>query len=118
MRIPPNERIVGGRIGVDRHREDVLPLVKDALRAVAVVHVDIEDRNALMLQPKVASCHRAVVEEAEAAGHVGIGVVARRTAQRVGRILAVHDQVHRERLDRCHGQRRRLAHRPVRWRSC
>ena len=39
--------------------------------------------------------NRAVVEEAEAAGHVAIGVMAGRTAERVGRILAVHHHLRR-----------------------
>ena len=84
---------------MDRHREDVRPFVEDALRAVAVVDVDVEDRDALMLQPQMRRRDRAVVEETEAAGHVAIGVMAGRTAQRIGRVLAVHDQLRGRRRD-------------------
>src|SRR6185503_5767267 len=78
MRVSPYERIEEGGIGMDRHREHVGSLVEDPLCAVAVMHVDIEDRDALMLQPKLRRRHRAVVEKTEAAGHVGKGMMARR----------------------------------------
>ena len=65
MRISPHERIEEGGIGMDRNGEHVGPFVEDALRAVAVMHVDIEDRDALVLQPKLSRRHRAVVEKAE-----------------------------------------------------
>src|SRR3546814_12958856 len=64
-------------VAVHRGEEHVRPRVEDALRAVAVMHVDVEDR-----QPRPAPRHRLrrdgdVVQEAEAAGEVGAGVVAR-----------------------------------------
>ena len=48
---------------MDRNREHVRTLIEDALRAVAVMHVDIEDRDAFVLQPKLRRRHRAVVEK-------------------------------------------------------
>jgi hypothetical protein len=39
--------------------------VEDALRAVAVMHVDIEDRDPLVLQSKLSRRHCAVVKKAE-----------------------------------------------------
>ncbi len=49
---------------------------------------------------------RAVVEEAEAAGHIAIGVMTGRTAQRVGRVFAVHDKLGRRRRHiRCRARR-------------
>ena len=84
---------------MDRDGEDVRPLVENALRAVAVMDVDVEDHDALVLQPQMRGGDRAVVEEAEAAGHVAIGVMAGRTAERVDRILAVHHHLRRRRRD-------------------
>ena len=43
VRITPDERVVGAWIGVDRNRKHVGLFVEDALRAVAVVDIDIED---------------------------------------------------------------------------
>ncbi len=84
---------------MDRDGEHVGPFVEDALRAVAVMDVDVEDRDTLVLQAQVRGCDRAVVEKAEAAGEIAIGVMAGRTAKRVGRALAVHDELRRRRRD-------------------
>ena len=49
---------------------------------------------------------RAVVEEAEAAGHIAIGVMTGRTAERVGRVLAVQHKLGRRRRHiRCRARR-------------
>jgi hypothetical protein len=69
MRISPHERIEKGGIRMDRNREHICPLIEDALRTVAVMHVDIEDRHALVLQPKLGRRNRAVVEKAPPNGH-------------------------------------------------
>ena len=66
---------------------------EDALRAVAVMHVDIEDRDALVLAAQALRGDRGVVQEAEAAGHVGIGVMAGRPAERVGVARALQHEV-------------------------
>jgi len=95
--IAPDERVEEGSVSVDRHREHVGPFVEDALRAIAVMNVDIEDRHALMLQAQMRRCDRAVVEETEATGQIAIGVMARRTTKRIGGALAVHHELRRRR---------------------
>ena len=77
---------------MERNGQHVVPLVEDALGAVAVVQVDIEDRDSRRAGPQVLGDDGAVVQVAEAAGHVGEGVVARRPAERIGRLLAARDQ--------------------------
>jgi hypothetical protein len=56
--VAPNMRIVEGRIGVDGNGEDAAPFIEDALRAVAVVDVDVEDRDALVFQPQIRGTRR------------------------------------------------------------
>ena len=64
--------------------EDVRPLPEDLLRAVAVVEVDVEDRDALGASREDRLCRdRRVVEEAVAADEAATGMVARRTAEGV-----------------------------------
>ena len=43
--VPSVEREVVRRVGVNLDRQDFRALVEDALRAVAVMHVDVEDRD-------------------------------------------------------------------------
>jgi hypothetical protein len=69
---------------MDRHGEHVAARVEDALRAVAVVQVDVEDRDAAAGPGQPLGGDGRIVEKAEAAGEVGEGVVARRAAERVG----------------------------------
>jgi hypothetical protein len=47
FRVAGIEREVVRRVGMNRHREHLRALVEDALRAVAVMNVDVEDRDAL-----------------------------------------------------------------------
>ncbi len=54
-------------IGMDRHREHVVALEEDALRAVAVMDVDVEHGHALVLLPQALGGNGGVVQEAEAA---------------------------------------------------
>jgi hypothetical protein len=44
------------------------------------MHIDIEDRDALVLQPKVGGRNRAVVQKAEAAREIAIGMMTGRPA--------------------------------------
>jgi hypothetical protein len=97
MGIAPDEGVEEGRIGVDRNRQHVGPFVENALRTVAVMDVDVEDRHALMLEPQMGCRDCAVVEETEAARQIAVGMMAGRTAERVGRVLAVHDELRRRR---------------------
>ena len=71
-----SERVTGevgegaGRVGVQRGVGDVGALVEDLLRAVAVVDVDVEDRDGRRQPPApLVGDDGGVVEEAEAADH-------------------------------------------------
>jgi len=52
-----------------------------------MMDIDAEDGHALMPQPQMRRCDRRVVEKTEAAGEVAIGMMSRRTAQRIGCVL-------------------------------
>ena len=81
------------RVGVEVHHQHVAAGIEDLLRAVAVMIIDIEDRDparAIVAQPLRGD--RGVVDEAIAAGEAGAGMVARRPAQREGGALAGLDQ--------------------------
>ena len=78
---------------MDRHRENVGPFVEDALRAVAVVHIDIENRDALVLQLKLSRRHCAVVEKAGSAREIAVGMMTGRPAKGIGCVLTVHDKL-------------------------
>jgi hypothetical protein len=93
VRVSPDVGIEEHGIGVDRHREHIRLFVEDSLRAVAMMHVDIEDRDPLMLQLKMSCRHRAIVQKAESPGDVAKGMVTGRPAQRVGRVFPVHDEL-------------------------
>src|SRR3546814_2429626 len=63
--VAPIEGIVGARVGVDRGEEDARIRVEDVLRAVAVVIVDVEDRDrAEAAAVRLARRDRGVVEVA------------------------------------------------------
>ena len=81
------------RVDVHAAVVDVRPLVEDRLRAVAVMRVDVEHRDAggARLAEGLRG-DRCVVQVAGAAVSGGSGVVAGRTAQRVGSWLAGRDQ--------------------------
>ena len=84
----PEERIEARRIGVHRNREDIGSRVEDALRAVAVMEIDVEDGDPRLCPQQALRSDRRIVEEAEAAGDIHKGMVARRPAQRIGGRLA------------------------------
>jgi len=54
----------------------------NALRAVEVMHVDVEDRDALVTEPQGACGNCRVLRENRSRGHVGIGVMAGGRTQR------------------------------------
>src|SRR6187551_699646 len=84
----PEEGIVGCWVGMDRGEGDVGAAVEDVLRSVAVMVVDIEDRDL-----RAAACNRClrgdggIVQVAIAAEIVGAGVMPRRSAQAKGATL-------------------------------
>ncbi len=71
-----------------------------------MVHVDVEDRHALVRRAQLLRGDGHVVQVAEAVGAVCIRVVARRAAQRIGRTLALQHQLCRVRghVGRAHGR--------------
>ncbi len=84
MRISPDERIELRRVGMNGNRQHVGRFVEDALGAVAVMNIDVENSHTLMLQPQVRGRDSAVVEKTESARLITIGMMSRRTTQRIG----------------------------------
>src|SRR5690242_21170861 len=80
---------------MNRNRKHVGPLVEDALRAVAVMYVNIEDRHTLVLVAQALRRDGRVVQKAETACHVGEGMMAGRPAERVDLACAVAHEVGR-----------------------
>ena len=81
----PEIGIVHPRIGVDRDEQDVAAGVEDVLGAVAVMIVDVEDRDPPPARgDRGLGGDRGVVEVAIAAEIVGAGMVAGRAAEREG----------------------------------
>ena len=70
------ERIVGFGVAVDRDHQDVRAAIEDLLRAVAVMGVDIEDRDAPEAAAQTLRRDCRVVEVAEAACPITACVVA------------------------------------------
>src|SRR5580700_2624748 len=68
VRVAPEVRIVEAGIGVDRYGQHVVALEEDALRAVAMVDVDIEYGDAAMFVAQSLGGDGGVVQKAEAAG--------------------------------------------------
>jgi hypothetical protein len=66
--------VVGLGVDMDRGVEDVAAAVKDLLRAVAVMGIDIEDRDAAEPLAQTLGADGGVVEIAESRGPVGAGV--------------------------------------------
>mmetsp|Transcript_22932 Transcript_22932/g.58556 ORF Transcript_22932/g.58556 Transcript_22932/m.58556 type:complete len:317 (-) Transcript_22932:697-1647(-) len=84
-------------VAVDGHVHDRVVVLKDVLRAVAVVDVPVQDEHALRARRlRRLGRHRGVVEEAKAHGHVGLGVVPGRADDggAVCRLAAGHQLRH------------------------
>src|ERR1700722_5088412 len=76
-------------MGVQRGEQNIASFVKNILRVIAVVVVDVEDRDAV--SPAVAQVLRrqcGVVEKAIAAEQIARRVMPRRAAERKRRMLA------------------------------
>ena len=89
----------GGQPGIDMDRADqhVRPFPEDELRAVAVMHVDVDDRDLAEALGQLMGGDRGIVEVADPGHQVGIGVVpgrpahAHRPARRRGQPLGAVD---------------------------
>ena len=98
--VAEEERVLPRRIGVNRGVEDVAPAPEDLLGAVAMVIVDVEDRDALAGRSHDRlGCDRGVVEEAVAARHRSGRVVAGRAAEPVRGPLSGENEVNRREGD-------------------
>src|SRR4051812_28321688 len=90
------ERVLALRIGMERDVQDIAPAPEDLLRPVAVVVVDVEDRDPLAGCPDDRlGGDRGVVEEAVAAGHRSARVMTGRPAQPVRGALPTEHEVDR-----------------------
>ena len=70
---------------MDRDEQNVAAIVENILRAIAMVVIDIEDRNALPARRDGRfGRHRDIVDEAIAAQIIRAAMVSRRAAQREG----------------------------------
>src|SRR5215204_1117290 len=78
------KRVIVGRVGMDGAVEHVVPCVEQRLRAIAVVGIEVDDSDAWHEMPQNFSRDGSIVEEAKAGCPVRIGVMPRRTAERVG----------------------------------
>ncbi|MCY1303834.1 hypothetical protein D9M70_535600 [compost metagenome] len=58
-----------------------------------MVQVDVEDHHAGSICQEALRGDRRIVDEAEAAGDVGKGMMARWPAERIGRPFARHDRI-------------------------
>ncbi len=112
--VAPDEGVEAARIGVERDGEHRGVAVEDALRAVAVMHVDVEHRDPGVALAQGSGGDRAVVEVAVSPGPVAIGVMAGRAAERVGRVLAVEHELRGARRDVGGGSGGRVGARPDR----
>jgi hypothetical protein len=99
------EGVLGGGVAVQAHIEHVGARLEKGLAAVAVVVVDVEQRDAraAAVEQRLRG-QRGVVEEAVAAHEIGAGVMARRPAGAEHGALAARQQ---HALPRCRRRRRR-----------
>ncbi len=83
--------------------------LEDILRAVAVMHVPVDDRNALqpVLLLRMTRGNRGIVEEAEAHGAHSLGMMPRRARGDEGIVMAAgNDVIHRGHRPADAGERR------------
>src|SRR4029079_11848042 len=94
----PVIRIVGCRIGMDRGEEYLVMAGNDILRAVAVMIVDVEDRDALLGGERA---DRGVAEVGVAAEIIATGMVAWRRPQGEGASLPAKNRLKRRKRRLC-----------------
>ena len=91
MRMAPEKGIEPHRIGVDRHCQHVIAGVKYALRAVAVVNVDVQDRHPVPARAQPVCGNGSVVQKAEPPRQIAERMMPRRARQGIGRARAIID---------------------------
>ena len=88
----PEKRIIDRRVGVDRGEGDVLSPRENVLRSIAVMIVDIEDRNARSARgERGLGGDRGSVEIGIATEIIAPGMVPRRASQREGVALPIDE---------------------------
>lgn len=77
------------RVAVQARQEHVVAVVEDFLRAIAVVVIDVEDRDAgVAVVDEALGGDGGIVEVAIAAEEIAARMMARRAAEREGRAFA------------------------------
>src|SRR5690606_15730592 len=87
-RMAPEERVEAHRVGVNRYRQHVCAFVENFLGAVAVMHIDVEDRDAVVSRAQDFRADGAVVQVTEAACEILRRMVPRRTRECVAGAVA------------------------------
>jgi hypothetical protein len=80
---------------MDRNRQNITAMIEDALRAVAVMHIDIKDRRTPPGAQQGLRGNRGIVEKAETAGKIAERMVTGRAAQGIGSRFACQYGIHR-----------------------
>ena len=89
MTVPPEKGVKPYRVRVQRNGEDIIPMVKNSLGPVSVMHVYIKDDYPFKPLKKSLRGNRGVVEITESPGHIRKGMVPGRAAKRVNRSLSL-----------------------------
>ena len=77
------EGIEGAGVGVHRDEQYIAAREEDALGAVAVMDVDVDDGDRCEFGPHMLGGDGDIVEQAEAARQIAIGVMAGRAAKAI-----------------------------------
>ncbi len=94
VRVAEEKRVFLLRVAVNRDEQDVAASIEDRLRAVAVMVIDIENRDAFGAAVDEVLCgDRGIIEETIAAEVVSSGMVARRAAQRKDPVFTVEENL-------------------------
>lgn len=78
---------------MDRPDEDIIPVVEDRLRAVAVVGVKIDDSDAVERGCQDVGDNGCVVDIAESRSLIAVSVMPRRTASGDGTAFATYGEL-------------------------
>ena len=96
IRMAQIKGVFGARIAVDAGEEDVGPVIKDGLGAIAVVVIHIQHCHFLYTRiAQLLGGQRRVVKKAVAAKEIHARVVARRAAERKGGAVTTDDLLRR-----------------------
>ena len=74
---------------MDGKSHDIPPPVENTLRSVSVMNIDIQNSDPFMLRAEKLGRNCRIVQETKSAGHVGIGMMPRRTAKGICTLRAL-----------------------------